>query len=111
MSIRIFFLTVFINCLIFAQSDKSVYNTAPGITENGIEYSQNTSTDIHQIYLPYWYETVTQTPSNMLNVVTNSFTSGNLPVLGYISALTTALVITDSKTHSAVKTFFMHSMY
>jgi PAP2 superfamily len=105
MPIRIFFLTVLINCLIFSQSDKSAFNTDPGITENGMEYSQNSSPDIHQIYLPHWYETVTQTPSNMFNVVNNSFTSDNLPVLGYISALTTALVITDSKTHSAVKTF------
>jgi hypothetical protein len=45
----------------------------------------------------------------MFGVISNSFTSENLHVLGYISTLTTALVITDPQTHSAVKTFFRNN--
>jgi len=45
----------------------------------------------------------------MFNVVSSSFTSENLPALGYISAVTTALVITDAQTHSVVKKFFKNN--
>jgi PAP2 superfamily len=109
MTIRIIFLIVFINCLLFSQSDQSVYTSGPLITNNETVYLQNTSPDIEQLYVPNWHEFVTNTPSNMFGVVSNSFSLDNLPVLGYITALTTALVITDSRTHSAVKTFFKNN--
>ena|ERR1035438_6712468 len=106
MPIRIIVLILFINCLVFSQSDQSVYSIDHGITNNETQYLQNSSSDIEYVYMPNWHEFITNTPSNMFNVVSNSFTSENLPVLGYISAITTALVISDAQTHSAVKTFF-----
>ena len=109
MLIRIIILIVLINCLVFSQSDQSVYNTEPGIINNKIGSLQNPSPDIDYVYVPRWHEFVTNTPSNMFGVISNSFTSENLHVLGYISTLTTALVITDPQTHSAVKTFFRNN--
>jgi hypothetical protein len=109
MTIRIILFIVFISCLVFSQSDQSVYKTDVGITNYETVYLQNLSPDIEQVYVPNWHEFVTNTPSNMFGVVSHSFSSDNLPVLGYISALTAALVITDSRTHSAVKTFFKNN--
>ena len=109
MTIRIILFIVFISCLVFSQSDQSVYTSGPLINNNKAVYLQNPSLDVEQLYVPNWHEFVTNTPSNMFGVVSNSFSSDNLPVLGYITALTTALVITDSRTHSAVKTFFKNN--
>ena len=102
-------LIIVLNCLVFPQTDKSVYETDPGFIGNDMEYLQNPSRDIEKVYVPNWHEFITNTPSNMFGVVSNSFTSDNLPVLGYLATLTTALVITDDQTHSAVKTFFKNN--
>ena len=109
MLIHAVILIIVLNCLVFSQSEETVYNSNPGILDNKMEYLHNPSPDIQKVYVPKWHEFITNTPSNMFGVVRNSFTSDNLPVLGYISALTTALVITDAQTHSAVKTFFKNN--
>jgi hypothetical protein len=109
MLIRATILTISLNCLVFSQSDQSVYNIDRGITNDETQYLQNSSPDGEYVYVPNWHEFVTNTPSNMFSVVSSSFTSENLPALGYISAVTTALVITDAQTHSAVKTFFKNN--
>lgn len=109
MLIRATLLTIFLNCLVFSQSEKFVYNADSGIPGNKTEYLQDPSSDAEYVYVPNWHEFITNTPSNMFGVVSNSFTSENLPVLGYLGALTTALVITDPVTHSAVKTFFKNN--
>src|SRR5664280_1457142 len=106
MLIRVTILTISLNCLVFSQSDQTIYSIDRGITNDETQYLQNSSTDGEDVYMPNWHEFVTNTPSNMFSVVSSSFTSENLPALGYISAITTALVITDAQTHSAVKTFF-----
>ena len=109
MLIRVTILTISLNCLVFSQSDQSIYSIDRGITNDETQYLQNSSLDGEYVYVPNWHEFVTNTPSNMFSVVSSSFTSENLPALGYISAVTTALVITDAQTHSAVKTFFKNN--
>jgi membrane-associated phospholipid phosphatase len=106
MLIRAVIITILLNCLVFSQSDKFVYNTDTVMIENKMENAQNPSQNFGDIYMPKWYEFVTNTPLNMYNVVTNSFSLDNLPALGYISVVTAALILTDPPTHSAVKTFF-----
>src|ERR1017187_5826930 len=100
MRLRIVLFIVFISCQVYSQSHQSVYMSDLPIINNEIVNLENISPNIEQINVPKWHEFVTNTPSNMFGVVTNSFTSDNLPVLGYISALTTALIITDAQTHS-----------
>ena len=109
MTLQIALIIVFISCLVYSQSDQSVYMSDLPIINNEIVFLENPSPYIEKTYVPNWHEFVTNTPSNMVGVLSNSFTSDNLPVLGYISAMTTALVITDARTHSAVKTFFKNN--
>ena len=109
MTIQIILLIVFINCLVFSQSDHSVYNTDPGFAKNESEYLQNPSPDLEKINDPNWHEFVTNTPLNIYGAMSNSFTSDNLPVLGYLSALTTALILTDGQTHATIKTLFRNN--
>jgi membrane-associated phospholipid phosphatase len=110
MMLRIIILTISINCLVFSQSDETAYYTKPVVLDNELGYLESTPPhDIQTTYVPNWYEFITNTPSNLFGVVANTFNSDNLPAIGYISALTTALVITDAQTHSAVKTFFKNT--
>jgi membrane-associated phospholipid phosphatase len=109
MTLHLIILFAFVNCLVFSQSEEFVYNTKPVIFDNDLRYLQSPSHDIQETYVPQWHEFITNVPSNMFGVVTNTFTFGNLPAIGYISALTTALVITDAQTHSAVKSFFRNT--
>jgi len=110
MLLRIIILTISINCLVFSQSDETFYYTEPVVLDNQLGYMQQTPPrDIQTTYVPNWHEFITNAPSNMFGVVTNTFNSDNLPSIGYISALTTALVITDARTHSAVKSFFRNT--
>lgn len=108
MLLRLIILSFFLNCMVFSQSDVAVYPNKPVVldNENGGYMQQSSQCDNQAIYVPNWHEFITNTPSNLLGVVTNSFSSDNLPAIGYISAMTMALVITDAKTHTAVKTFF-----
>jgi membrane-associated phospholipid phosphatase len=109
MALHFIILIVFFNCLVFSQSEESNYNSDPVSFDNEIGYMQAPQTDIQSSYVPKWHEFITNAPSNMFGAVTNSFNSGNLSALGYISALTTVLVITDAQTHSAVKSFFRNT--
>ena len=109
MIFRLIILSSLFNCLVFSQSEESAYNSKPIVLDNQLESLQNPSQDIQKEYVPKWHDFITNTPSNMVGVVTNSFTSENLPAFGYISAITAALVITDAQTHSAVKTFFKNT--
>ena len=102
-------LFILFNCLIFPQSDNPVYETIPGFINNEMEFRQNSSSQIHQVPLPHLYEIVSDAPINIYGVVRNSFTPENLPAIGYLSALTATLVMTDAQTHSAIKTFFRNN--
>ena len=106
---RITSLVILFNCLIFAQSGNPVYETDSVLIINEIQFQNNASADIEQITIPHWYEPVSNVPLNMYRIVDNSFSTNNLPVLGYISASTMALVFTDAQTHSAVKSFIKNN--
>ena len=106
---KISLLFILFNCLLLAQADNIVYETDSVLINNAVQFQNNASPDIAEITLPKWYEPVTNVPLNMYRVVGNSFTTNNLPVLGYISALTTVLVLTDAQTHSSIQSVFRNN--
>jgi membrane-associated phospholipid phosphatase len=106
MLFRFSILLVVFNCLTYSQSDELNYDSKPVAPDNHLEFLQTPTVDTQTEYIPKWHEFITNIPSNMFGVVTNSFTIENLPAIGYISAITTALVFSDAQTHSAVKSFF-----
>jgi hypothetical protein len=109
MLFRLIILSVLCNCFVFSQSEETTYNSDPIGFDNEVGNIQTSSTNIQMTYVPKWHEFITNAPSNMFGVVTNSLTSDNLPAIGIISAITTALVLTDAQTHSAVKSFFRNT--
>lgn len=95
-----------ITSILFAQSEENNLQTGLPLVNDNITLLQNPVAEVQIIKLPRWNEIITNIPANIYGVSGNFFTSDNLPLLGFLAASTSALIVTDGITHSAIKNFF-----